>query len=839
MPLKRLRKDFTVPVRTARSGRLPASIACAFLVSAATVSAQSPGPPLVLNDREYLSARGLDVLAFSNRYDGNFSDSKVAGVELIHHGVRTATNGDVRLSPTPEQWDPVPGVKSRSVQRDSGTIETRLVYDSPAFEYAIRVEPLEAGGVRLRVVLDKPLPPALEGKAGFNLEFLPSAYFGKTWLTDDSSGGVFPLYPSGPTGRGSNGEPQRLPIAAGRKLTLAPEDPERRLSIDGSGAQLALYDGRNQAQNGWYVVRSLVPAGKTGTVVEWTLTANTIPDWIRPAVIAHSQVGYHPSQEKVAVIEADRNAPTPGQARVLRVGADGTLTEAFAGEPTRWGEYLRYTYFTLDFSTIREPGIYLIDAAGVRTQAFRISPDVYAQTWHPTLDVFFPVQMDHMFVNEAYRVWHGASHLDDARQAPVNHEHFDLYAQGATTDSPFKPGEHIPGLNVGGWFDAGDFDLRTQTHYAAVTSLVDAWETFHPERDETSVDQTKRYVDIHRPDGVPDLLQQIEHGTLMLIAQHRVFGHAIPGIVEPDLGQYTHLGDAVTKTDNKVDDRSRAGSATDDRLAFTTATTALNYGSAAALAAASRALRGYRNELAKECISTAQRAWDYEKRRKPNLFRFGNTTGGDPADEELHAAVELLLATREERYAKRVSELWPTIDAKFETHATLAVRVMPLMDKKYAGKLRARAEAFRKEMAEATAENPFGVPITRTGWAGSGAVVRFATNAWYLNRAFPGLFGPEHTLRGVEYLFGRHPGSDISLVSAVGTHSKTVAYGNNRADFSFIAGGVVPGVLILKPDFPENKEDWPFMWGENEYVIGLAASYIFLALAADRIATAN
>ncbi len=62
----------------------------------------------------------------------------------------------------------------------------------------------------------------------------------------------------------------------------------------------------------------------------------------------------------------------------------------------------------------------------------------------------------------------------------------------------------------------------------------------------------------------------------------------------------------------------------------------------------------------------------------------------------------------------------------------------------------------------------------------------------------------------------------------VGTVSKEVAYGNNRADFSFIAGGVVPGVLILKPDFPENKEDWPFLWGENEYVVNGGASYLFL-----------
>jgi hypothetical protein len=62
-----------------------------------------------------------------------------------------------------------------------------------------------------------------------------------------------------------------------------------------------------------------------------------------------------------------------------------------------------------------------------------------------------------------------------------------------------------------------------------------------------------------------------------------------------------------------------------------------------------------------------------------------------------------------------------------------------------------------------------------------------------------------------------------------------VAYGHNRADFSFIAGGVVPGVLIVKPDFPENKEDWPYFWGENEYVTDLGADYIYLANAANAL----
>ena len=815
----------TAPVAPAEPFVIPALPPAAPAASAAA--------PLALDAREVLSTRGLDVLVFSNTYDGNFSDAKMAGVELIHHGVRTVTNGDVRLSPTPEQWDPVATLKSRRADPATGRIEARLAYAAPAFEYGVVAEPRE-GGVAISVVLDQPLPRELEGKAGFNLEFLPSAYVGKTFAFDAASG-TLPLYPGGPTGRGADNAPVRLPIAEGQRLVLAAEDPERRVSVDGQGALLSLYDGRNQAQNGWYVLRSLIPAGAQGKVLEWVLRANVVPGWSRPAVIAHSQLGYHPERSKVALIESDPNAGAPAAARLLRVGGDGELTEALAVVPEPRGRYLRYDYYAVDFTRVREPGFYVLEAAGVRTKPFRIASDVLAAAWHPTLDVFFPVQMDHMFVNEAYRVWHGASHLDDARQAPINHEHFDLYAQGPSTDSRFQPGEHIPGLNIGGWFDAGDFDLRTQTHYFTVLSLVRSWEAFKPSRDETSIDQARRRVELHHPDGVPDILQQIEHGALMLVAQHRVFGHAIPGIVEPDLGQYTHLGDAVTKTDGKVDPRGATGAAADDRWAFTTATTALNYGSAAALAASSRALRGYRDALAAECLAAAKRAWDMEKARKPNLFRFGNTTGGDPAGEELRAAIELLSATREPRYAQAIEALWPSIDEKFEQHVLDAVRAAPLMPAAYAARLRERVVKFQSVRAGQPLDNPFGVPITRGGWAGNGAVVYFATVSYYLHVTFPDLFPADDVLLGLEYLHGRHPDSDISFVSGVGAASKSVAYGNNRADFSFIAGGVVPGVLILKPDFPENKEDWPFLWGENEYVIALGASYLFLVQAANAV----
>lgn len=91
----------------------------------------------------------------------------------------------------------------------------------------------------------------------------------------------------------------------------------------------------------------------------------------------------------------------------------------------------------------------------------------------------------------------------------------------------------------------------------------------------------------------------------------------------------------------------------------------------------------------------------------------------------------------------------------------------------------------------------------------------------------------------MNYLLGTHPDSDRSFVSGVGTVSKNVAYGMNRANFSFISGGVVPGVLILKPDLPENREDWPFFWGQNEYVVNMAAYFVYFALAVDDLATAQ
>jgi endoglucanase len=798
---------------------------------------------LVLNEKEYFESQGFDVFVFSSLY-GLFGDEKKSSVELIQHEVRIATNGDVRLGPTPEQWDEIPRFIDRKVDTVNQKIEAFLEYPDYNFKYSVSVTSSEMG-VTVSVILDEPLPENLIGKAGFNLEFLPASYFEKNFLMDDKSG-RFPLYPSSEM-QVSGNVIDPLPLATGNQITFSPEDPSTKVTVTSNNETLSLYDGRNKAQNGWFVLRSLIPANKTGEVVQWTIEANVIPNWIRKPIIGHSQQGYHPSGVKRAVIELDQNDNLTKNIQLIKFLANGEERVIKSIDIEAWGDFLRYKYGTFDFTEITDEGVYALEAGGVRTHSFRIDKDVFNTAWQPTLDVYLPVQMDHMMVNEAYRVWHGKSHMDDALQAPTGIEHFDLYAMGATTDTPYKAGEHIPGLNLGGWYDAGDFDIRTETQVYVVQNLVNVWERFNVKRDQTLVDQKIGYVDMHVPDGKADVLQQIEHGALGLIAQHRAVGHAIHGIVAAHISQYTHLGDGSTKTDNLIyspaidsfkTDGFRSG-LFDDRWAFTTRSTPLNYYSASALAAASRALAGFNDALSKECLNTAIRVWDEEANKEPDLFHHGNTTGGALEDEKIKAAIQLFLSTKDQKYLATIEGSWDRISRRFFLHASPITYVLNDLSDEFKGKFRERVETQKLWMDSLLLQNPYGVPITMGGWAGSGPVTSFGVTAYDLHRTFPDIIDKKYALRALEYLYGNHPGSDISLVSGVGTKSKKVAYGNNRADFTFIAGGVVPGVLVIPPDLPENKEDWPFLWGENEYVVSGASSYLYLTLAAHQMLNGN
>ena len=850
---------------------------CALLALTSAPALFSADFAMTVTEKNYLDTQGFSVFLYDSTYHPVFVDQKNTAMEMILHGQRIATNGDVRLMPTPEQWDLVATLKGRQPDKAANRLTASLAFPTFDLSYTLEVA-AEPGGVKVSINLDKPLPEKLAGRAGFNLEFLPSIYMGKAYLVDGTKAGIFPRTPNDPMIKvlpladepkkayyledwdKAKGYTQPLPFAEGKSITLGIDDPLARVNVRSDTASLMLFDGRNRAQNGWFVLRSLIPSGRTSGAIVWHIRPDVIPNWTRPPMIAHSQVGYAPAFSKVAVLELDPKYHGPKTARVLRLMEDGSYKQVFEGPvsaPTPW---LRYVYSKFDFTSVKDPGLYLIEYADQRTAVFPIGKDVYANIWQDSLDHHLAVQMDHVSVREGYRVWHGASHLDDGRMAPVVGPQFDGWSQATATDGRYKGGDHIPGMNVGGWYDAGDFDLEEPAQLNVIQSLALAYREFNLKYDELSVDEVAREVEMHRPDGIPDAVQQVKHGALLILAQFKNIGHSIRGTHEPDLRQYTHLGDGATKTDGRIYDpalrpnevKGDYSGKPDDRWIFTTTNAGTQWNAIAALAAAADVLKGWDDVLAKDCLDTAIKAWNDEKANPtptpgrggfggaaPAAPRAGFGRGGFGAAQDWAAALELTIATNgAEPYKSRLKELFPQVIAPQQIgfRGWTAIRALPYLDAGAKDQLREAVKTYMAGLDRQLDATPFGVPPSSGTWGGSGSVVDMATRMYFLHRAFPDLVSPEYTLRAVNYVLGAHPVSSTSYVAGVGTVSRTKTYSNNRADNAYIPGAVIPGYIVIKPDFPECIDDFGFLWFEHEAVVAGSASWVVAGNAADAIA---
>ena len=788
---------------------------------------------LRLNDLEYFERQGVNVLVFSNSFNGGFNDEKNSGIEIIHHGVRTVQGGAVRLNNTPEQWDLVPKMTDRKVDREKEAIEVTMRYDDYDFDSRVTVT-AKGKAVEIAVWLDKPVPEKLAGEAGFNMEFLPSQYWLKTYEMDGRLGRL-PRYATSLTvtrpnsekprqfkgfktydDRGTNRFVDPLPLETGHSITLATDAPERMIRISSDDAELKLFDGRMLAQNGWFVLRSVLPKGKTGKVVTWTVEPHAIPGWIREPNIGFSQVGYTPEQPKVAVIELDKTAVPAGSARLKRLKADGSTEVAHEGEVKMWGPYFKYNYAKFDFSSVRTPGVYYIQYEQTRTNDFLIDAHVYDKITDATTDVWVPIHMNHMYVTEGYRTWHGEPFKEGYLQAPES-DHFDLHRQGAATETKYKPLELIPGLNVGGFFDAGDFDIETGSNINVVQNFIRTWELFHPQRDETFVSQEQRYVELHRPDGVPDILQFIEHGVLNLVTQAEQIGHMASTLSNSVLDNYHHLGDAASITDGlhydpslkpyEVSADGKRSGTPDDMWAFTTRNPSLDLQAAGVFTSAARVLRGYNDGLAARAEKQAERLT--KEARELQAQRRGRW------DRQAEADYDWLTGTADGRYRNLVRNLQTMLDS------------IPMKDAEYKEKLRPMVEHYVEYIHSFDKENPYGVPIGLGNWAGVNAVLNFGITVNYAHIYYPDIVSKDEVYRVANWLYGCHPYHNYSFVAAVGAaRPKQVFYGNNRADFSFIPGNVAPGLLFRKPDHFENYDDWPFLWGQNEGTIAGNTQYV-------------
>ena len=836
---------------------------------------------LVIGEMGYFEMPGLNVLVFDNTY----SEGHQGGVEIIQHGDRVATAGNLRLSPAPGQWQPVPkigegfekrgpspltvGIESRVVDTVNNIISipcsypdssrnregfNPVIYPDVSLSYTVSVQ-AEGRSFTITVNLDEPIPDGWVGKVGYNIELFPGNLYGKTYAMDSETG-IFPRQAAGPTYKNDKGEDEAAHLAEGNTLVVAPESDLFRMKIE-SDDPLMLLDGSLKHNNGWFVVRTLIPAGATKEAIKWTITPNVIDGWKEAPMVHVSQVGYHPEQNKVAYVEMDKRQTDVTTLNLKRILPDGGTEVVKSASPEFWGKYLRYNYATFDFSEIKDPGAYIITYGDFTTNPFRIDNNVLKRhVWQPTLEYFIPTEMCHMRVNQKYRIWHGLCHMDDALMAPLNIKHFDGYNNTRETGtlSKFEPLDHVPNLNVGGWHDASDYDLRIESQTAATLYLALAFEEFGVEYDETMIDQENKHVEIHSPDGKPDILQQVEHGVLTMLNGYHELGRLYRGIICPTLRQYVHLGDGSTMTDNKVfSDKALLAKANqvdelwykkvanryskafdpelnldqielfipelDDRLVFTETNPSRQLYGVAGLAAASRVLKEYDAQLAAECLSVAEELWQTNKSADDQRSTY----------QKIQTLSELILATNKEVYKAALCELTPSLEQAFGRYGWTITRVLPMIDcDDFKNEANKAAQKHKTTLEERLCKSPFGAPLERVEYVG--------LQQYFLHKAWPEMYTPDVLFNIVNFQLGCRPGKSMNtLVSGVGVNSPTIAYGPNRADWSYVPGGTFwNAVNLVRPDLPEDKE-WPYLWTEREYIIGGATVYMFTILAADHM----
>lgn len=802
---------------------------------------------IVLAEKEYFEGPGFVLLVYHN------SDPGTRG------GLQMMQNGEWLLaSELLVSGREAPARSARVLrrvvdrERSTATVIGEVPGLTPGFQLICRTD---GGNMFVKFRFDGPLDWSKVRQAAFRMFLYPPAYFSKSFLAD-STAGVFPRQYGG----------QRVLLQSTRTLRVAQEDPLHSFTVERHGGTLELGDERGSHPTGWFSVSASIEPGSSDTEVDLEIRPSINPQWRRAPVIGVSQVGYHPDQPKRAVLELDPRDEAGGKIGLFRLSVRGErqLVKSDAAEP--WGRFLYYRYAIFDFTDVVTPGAYVLEYGGQTAGPFRIDPQVYDEAWQPTLDVFLPAQMCHVAVRDGNRFWHGACHLDDALQAPANRQHFDGYQQGAR-ETRFADYEHIPGLNWGGWHDAGDYDLPAGSIANTALALVLAQEEFKPGLDRTTIHRASREVLLHLPDGEEDLLQQIEYGVEGLLASFRVAGHIFPGIIENTRAQYDVTGDPVNINDNFVYDGSlkpgqisgeRSGKP-DDRWAFTNRNTGLQYRVALTFAAASRVLREKKGDLADECLAAARKLWDYEQANAPVYAPNAYVSrGGSFPGDEIAATAELWLTTDDPRYRQRLFALLPQIrSARVEQvgggPGWALVRLLPrVTDPEFRAMVLDMAKRWRAAADVVEASNPYGVRfppfVLKSEWklesprqARGSSIMGFgwdlqsdAMRDYFYHKHLPEIFTANTLLNVVNFVLGCHPATNTSYVSGVGANSQLVAYGFNRDDYTYIPGGVISGASFMRPEFMDLK-NFPYYFNQTEYVIHGAASYIFVVLAAQSI----
>ena len=346
-----------------------------------------------------------------------------------------------------------------------------------------------------------------------------------------------------------------------------------------------------------------------------------------------NQVGYYPSETKVAVIE-----PTVMAKSFILKDAKGKKVWSGKAVRTSVSPFTQKVRQVVDFSAVKTPGTYTF-VAGKEQQEVIIKENAFADVAKAAMKAFY-LQRTAMPIEAKYAGVYArpAAHMDDK---VLVHE---------SAASPLRPAGTVISSPYG-WYDAGDFNKYIVNSGFTIGVLLQAYEINKAYADKMNL------VIPESEDAVPDFLDEVMYNLKWMITMQDPYdGGVYHKLTTPNFEGF-EMPVNCHQTRYVVQKSTQA---------------ALDF--AASLAQAARIYSAYPKyqSFAKEAVKAAERAYAWAV-KNPKFFydQNGNNAKYSPKvntgmyddkssdDEFFWAATELYLTTKQNSYFEQAKSFMP------------------------------------------------------------------------------------------------------------------------------------------------------------------------------------
>lgn len=530
-----------------------------------------------------------------------------------------------------------------------------------------------------------------------------------------------------------------------------------------------------------------------------------------------NQVGYLPDWPKVAfLVNSDGKTK---QAELLDANDRHSVFKIKAGLNKK-DPQTHDALQELNFTAFNKAGRYVIKAGNLESHPFAIGQDIYQEPLKLLFRSYYLQRCGIKIDDAATKLKHEACHLHDA-----------VIARG---DNAHKTGDLVP--TTGGWHDAGDYGKYIATTAVTIGRLLALYEDYPQYFEKFGFEIPES------GNSIPDILDEAQVGLDWMLAMQR-----------PDGALYRKIGGDSWPKGLTPDQNNQV------RFLYpiTTPETAK---AAAAWAMAARIYQKTQPEKAAKYLEAAKLSWRFLETMDQQFFDYqeGDNKGSGPYmynktdndvsltydwDDRLWAAVELYIATEEDKYKIYIRKIlpdaplnpfeWKDPSAMAMTHILFHPKLQS--HKAWHTATKNKFVARAKKLLGNMADSGYRIANNRFVWSSNkltaeeGIILlqayRLTHNRDYLNAAVAQL----------NYLLGRNH-FDLSFVSGIGTH-----FVENVSHIYLVATqSKLPGLFVGGPNEleqsgigPKNQGPLSYIddarsYATNEYAIDYNASLIGL-----------